>query len=318
MKYKCEDCNYETNDKSNFNKHLNSKSHEKIIQSNQPIQKLPASPLQCIMCNKVYATNSSLTRHTNYYCKKKTHDINNVEKIKEELAHDFNEKLKQKEIEFEKEKADYKIQMLENQVKELKDFIRSGKAAPTYNISVEKFIQQSYPDAPHIAQLEDYSIIEDDEEKLIDSLIDQFQKKQLDKYFGDFIITNYKKDDPTNQSIWNSDTARLTYIIKELLANNKSSWNKDAKGEKTKNYIIKPLLEYIKELVNKYIQIYSDLTDEEHIDQLNTNEIQDYTIKGIYLTQIRSYVENKQLREDILKYLAPHFQIKHNNKLLVT
>src|SRR5438876_510739 len=58
----------------------------------------------------------------------------------------------------------------------------------------------------------------------------QFNNNSLDKFFGDFIIKHYKKDDPAKQSIWNSDLSRLNYVVKELLANNNSSWNSDPKG----------------------------------------------------------------------------------------
>jgi len=271
----------------------------------QSMPNYQASLFECSMCRKTYSSISTLNRHKKNNCK---NNIEDVSELKAEIK-DLKNKL-------EKEKDD-KIKMLENQVKDLKDLIQSGKvASTTYNISVEKYVQQNYPDAPHLMKLDDYSIIEDDEEQLINSLLDQHQKKQLDKYFGDFIISNYKKNDPTNQSIWNSDTVRLTYIIKELLANNNSAWNKDAKGTKTKNYIIKPLLNYVLELVNKYIDIYADyITD--NIRHMTKHEACEYSEKGNILTNIKSYVINGLLANDILKYLAPHFHVNKKNDNII-
>ena len=318
MKFSCILCNYETNDKSNYNRHLNSNAHtnkNKVnnnIKTDVKLQPNKTKKYQCPNCLKIYTSAPGLSRHKNNYC-----HTNIITELKEKLTQDFNEKLKQKDLIYEKEKVEIENKLLKDQVKKLEDFIKSGKAAPTYNISVVKYIQQNYPDAPHIAQLEDYSIMEDDEEELITNLIDKFNDNQLDTYFGEFIISNYKKNDPSDQSIWNSDTSRLTYIIKELMANNKSSWNKDFKGAKTKNYIIDSLLNYIKNLVSKYADHYYDCIEEE-IDELTQAEIIDYTIKGNNLKHIEKYVIDSALSEDILKYLAPHFQINKPEKCLIT
>jgi len=316
MKYKCENCNYETGDKSNFNKHMNSKAHAKNVLNVQPVQsvpKLPSSPLQCTGCQKTYSSKSALNRHTLYNCKKNQSDTTELKTEIKELK----DKLIQKDIEFVKKEADFKIKMLENQVKELKDLIQSGKVASTttYNISVEKYVQQNYPDAPHLMQLNDYSVIEDDENELVNNLIDKYKDGLLDRYLGDFIISNYKKNDPSDQSIWNSDTTRLTYIIKELFANKKSSWSKDSKGVKTTNYIIDPLLNYIRDLADKCSDEYYDRIEKE-INELSHIEIIDFTVKGNTLKNIYKYIIDGKLAEDILKYLAPHFHIKKDNKLI--
>lgn len=47
-------------------------------------------------------------------------------------------------------------------------------------------------------------------------LIFYYKKNKLDKYLGDFIVKHYKKDNPELQAMWNSDTERLNYFIREL------------------------------------------------------------------------------------------------------
>lgn len=59
MKYKCENCNYETDDKSNFNKHLNSKAHAKrknnILKVDPNCQQKLPSKFHCPSCEKNFS-----------------------------------------------------------------------------------------------------------------------------------------------------------------------------------------------------------------------------------------------------------------------
>ena len=77
--------------------------------------------------------------------------------------------------------------------------------------------------APPLKKLNNYDAVEnydeDDDSTLIQKLVNYQNQNLLDQFLGDFIILFYKKEDPAKQSLWSSDVARLTYIIKELLAN---------------------------------------------------------------------------------------------------
>jgi len=57
MAYKCEICNYESNDKSNYNRHLKSSTH--IIKMNSDKHK---KVFDC-KCGKKFAYLSGLSRH---------------------------------------------------------------------------------------------------------------------------------------------------------------------------------------------------------------------------------------------------------------
>ena len=46
----------------------------------------------------------------------------------------------------------------------------------------------------------------------MDTLVYNYENKNLHKYLGDFIIGHYKKDNPSEQSMWSSDVSRLTYL----------------------------------------------------------------------------------------------------------
>lgn len=296
MVHICKLCDYQTDNKSNYNRHIKSSRH---IQKSVPVVKhnivnpeTPQNIFVCKYCNIKFTRASSLTRHKKI-C----------------IEEEFNEKLKQKELEIKLEYSQKLLEKAETENKELKQYIKTVKPT-TYNISVKKYIQQTFPDAPHLIELSDYSIMEKNESKLINTLIIQQQNESLYMYFGDFIVTNYKKGDPTDQSIWNSDVSRLTYIVKELLANNKSCWNHDPKGIKTKSQIINPLLKYVRELVEKYIDIYADKIADE-ITTLTKHDLCDINEKLVCLATIKGSINNEILAEEILKYIAPHFHIQN-------
>ena len=140
-------------------------------------------------------------------------------------------------------------------------------------------------------------------DQFMDIIINKFDKDLLERYLGDIIIKCYKKDDPKKQSLWSSDTSRLTYVVRELMNNKKIDWAVDKKGIKTKTYIINPLLDYIDDLMREYIDTYS-------ITDINKIDMRFYEIKLLKmnkLTEIICAINNGKLAEGIIGYVAPEF-----------
>lgn len=315
--HKCEKCNYETRDKSNFNKHLKSVAHLKVNPgiTSKLTQKgnfqVPGK-FQCPKCDKIFATAPSLSRHKNKICK-----IDELkEKVRDELKKEF-------EIEMMKQQLEHKNEIIETIKKdnkelkqdnnELKQYIQTAKPATTnnYNISIKKMIQQTYPDAPHLKRLEDYSIIhEDDDINLMQDLIYFHGKNKLNKYLGDIIIKYYKKEDPKDQALWSTDSSRLKYIIKELLASKNSHWNEDDKGLKINKCIIEPLLKYIHEYINDQIDKIDD-----DLQEATADECIPLSLKQLNLAFIREQIQNGTLKDAIIKYIAPSFRFNSDSLL---
>jgi len=317
MKYNCENCNYETNDKSNYNRHMKSVSHLQVISnitsklSEKDNFERP-SRFQCSKCDKTFAAASGLSRHKNKICK--------IDAIKEQIRDELKKeqdlvlelKKKDLEIEYKEKLLEEKNKLLEKENNELKQYIKTAKPATTYNISIKKMIQQSYPDAPHLEKLDDYAILHDDDIDLMQDLIYYSQKNRAHKYLGDIIIKYYKKDDPKDQSLWSTDSSRLKYIIKELIATNNSYWNEDDKGLKINKYIIDPLLKYIHEYIK-------DKIDELHIEIENSKgyECIELSKKQTSLTTILIQIQNGTLKESIVKYIAPFFRFNTEQTNLI-
>ena len=152
-----------------------------------------------------------------------------------------------------------------------------------------------------------------EKEKFVEKMLYKHREKILDDYLGKIIVRYYKKKDPNQQSIFNSDTTRLTYIVRELFNNKKIDWTVDKKGIKTTNYIIKPLLKHIDELIREYIDQKTSLNHKE----ISTTELIanfDNLKSG---NEILHSIEKNELSENILKKISPHFYfIKNDSGLL--
>ena len=121
-------------------------------------------------------------------------------------------------------------------------------------------------------------------------------------------LLNYtKKNDPENQSIWNTDDTRLTYLIKELVNNKSSNWMVDRKGHKTTTYIIKPLLARIKEMLMEYHLTYG-------IPKVTCNSVEmEFMLDNSKkIMEIINDIDDGVTSKDILKHISSYlkFNIK--------
>lgn len=200
------------------------------------------------------------------------------------------------------------IKILKNEVDTYKPVLNSADAIIKTSMSTVSFIIQNYNKAPQLKELENYSIIKSDvnDKKLIKTILYHHKKNTINKYLGEFIIKSYKKQDPTEQSVWNSDASRLTYIIRELLANDKLNWCVDKKGIRTCNYIIEPVLKYIQEILTKYMDNIS-----KKIKKIDINKIKEKMYQMKHSSEIINSIKDKKLANDILKYITPHFYLNY-------
>ena len=119
---------------------------------------------------------------------------------------------------------------LENQFQ--KQIINSAGGMIKKSMNTLSYLLLNYKDAPHIKELADYSIICKNIAELVKNLTYYHDKNKLDKYIakpragplGDFIIRQYKREEPELQSIWSTDTDRLNYFICELMKEQKTQW----------------------------------------------------------------------------------------------
>lgn len=335
MKYNCGVCPYKTNDKSNFNRHLNSKSHPLSSDSIVEDDKTSQSKYVCSICNKSFASRQGLSRHKLNVCinQMPEEDSEDKDELSQEPIDNIDDSPANNNYKKETKQINDKLNDLSSQVNILIQMLNVNAQnniipttavttpvtniinannntvnnnKPTYNISVKNYASNTYPNAPALSiqsKSPEYSVLKYKNQKLMDTIIYNYDNNNLCKYFGDYIIKCYKKDNPAEQSMWTSDVSRLTYIISELLANNKSIWRHDYKGLKIKEYILIPLMNYIRE----YIEEYFESIDLKNIKKLSMEECNKQAQYQTKVMEISSLIDSNILIDEILKYITPYF-----------
>ena len=333
--YKCNICNYQTSDRGNIFKHKKTKKHKKnelIFNSqNSTISKdsqrtpigLPKkssnigeqkkkSNYVCEYCKSSFTRRNNLGRHLQTCIKKKQIDEEN--EFKKKL------KLKEKEMELKEKEMEYKNKELEKNKEELKHYkeeveyyrsiINVAGSVLQRSMSSFSFVSTNFINAPKIEKLKESEIklLEQKNNEFVDLIIYYHNHKTLNQFIGDYIIKVYKKEKPEEQSIWNTDSSRLTYIIKDLINKESSKWKIDKKGVKTTNFLIDPVLEYIKKLIDK-----KKMELIESINQTENNDISLVFERIRIISEINKSVNDGILSNDILKYISPYFYFDKEN-----
>lgn len=364
MKYYCEICDYSTNDKANYSKHKKTKKH--IINCNKDNKSTTVMPSEtqpkpsethkkfiCNYCNLEFSRSYHLTRHLNL-CKEKDskHELlekefkkfkelvdiekkqkdneNKIKLLEEKLKSFENEKkILENNVEIMKSQYENHIETLKNENKFQKQIIDSAGGMIKKSMNTMSYLLLNYNNAPQLEALPDYSIISKNTETLIKDLIHYHKKGTFEKYIGDFIVKQYKKDNPNLQALWSSDIERLNYFIRELINNKnnddklnlinkdnknnknnkneigkKLNWIIDKKGIKVRKSIIDPLLDYIHQIGIRYLNEKNSLMpklDTEDATKL-VNDMQEIGV-------INCNIKNKKISTNINKYIAPYFYL---------
>lgn len=328
----CKICNYSTNSLSNFNKHKNTKKHFQKSISISSSTKYPQNPTQippqlvytCPFCCGNYSRLDSLKRHTKS-CRYKSQQIRDI---------DFDHKSQIMELTNELEKATmqanfYKerfqdsskqIDIIENSNKILRDetkfnrdLVNNAGKLVDKSVGALTFVSKTYPNAPPLTKFNNYKAlkaIKQGDHKLADIVIYHRKRKKLVRFIAKYIILEYKKENPFEQSIWNSDTSRLSYIIREMI-NNKPEWRLDKGGLKIDSYIVQPVTKYIKKEVEARIVEIRDYA-EDNVNDLTDDQF-DFELEKIkYAKYAIIDIDSGDLTDGVIKYLSNHFYLDRN------
>jgi hypothetical protein len=135
------------------------------------------------------------------------------------------------------------------------------------------------------------------DDEIIKIIIMYDKEKKLVPYLGDIIIKYYKKENPKDQSIWNSDTTRLNYLIRELI-DTELTWTCDKAGLKVNEFIIIPLLKLLRNIFDNKLQKNS---------KLPLNELTDKYFENMLLREMINKFDEKKFQDSINKYISPYF-----------
>lgn len=275
--------------------------------SNKVYNNVNNNKLICMYCQRSDLTSSSsLSKHMNT-CRKRAEILAENKKLKKQLKQ-YKKQLEKMEAKHE-EQLNYFVKRTEKMsdevIKDKDKFADIASVTVNKSMSALSFCMANYKNAPQLAPIEDISKIKveyKDDTYFAKEIVSKYQNSKLVEYIGDFIVNIYKKEDCSQQSIWSSDVSRLTYIISEAVEKNKTTWTTDKNGIKVGELIVKPTLEYIKKLLQIFVQDCSDEIMSDNISASRCDRLGEYQKLS---TNIIIHIDNNALKNDIMKYLAP-------------
>jgi hypothetical protein len=315
---KCNLCNHEFSTNSNLIKHYKSSNHLNNEEKNK----------YCSECNKYFTNIKTYKQHKyNVHIKVKKIKTNTIYldnttselniKLKQELKQEFKQDIKEVNENIIKSKKQVN-ENINNKFEEVNENIIKSKEevktvvnkAITKATSLIKYLMQNHQNVPPIKKITDKESIKllridyDCPSKKPNDFI--LEKRLIYDHYNNKFIKNISKSilniidhkKPKIQPIYNTDSSRYNYVIKTT----DEAWDEDKAGIKFSEYIIKPFLLSIGELVREYREINIDTVNmrkntlkenEEHIDLLSK------TLK------LESDINNERLITPILKELSP-------------
>jgi len=206
---------------------------------------------------------------------------------------------KNQEIEKLKKENDEKFNQMRNEMKNeietLKFAFNSAGGMVKTSLNAIAYLSKNYDKAPVIERITDCDKIKKNQDisKFGGDIIYHYKYDSLDSYISDFIVGNYKKENAEDQSVWTTDISRLTYMIRETIKK-KPTWVVDKKGVSTMEYIVDPLMIYLKKSVNEYYK------------ELRKMEDSDFKIEYMNLcVEIKNDFDNKTIHKNVLRCIAP-------------
>lgn len=259
----------------------------------------------CEICKKTYSSRQNIWKHKQTKkCKQKHEEHNNQLKM-EELQNQINKMQEQ----MKKINTDNKTTQITNSNNNNNNNNTTNNITNNDNsVNVFNYVTNTFPDTLPLKKITNTEItkmleITDKKYTIVDYIAYHYSKYDLDAFFGKIIIKGYKKENAEEQQFWTSSTHYLTFIVRQLL-NKKPIWLKDKSGVCVNEYIISPFLLEVKKILQDYCKSIAFLMVAKSIEEIE--KIQE---NGYNAVKIIGDINTNLLHKQILKYIAPEFQI---------
>ena len=232
----CENCNYSTGKKSNYNNHLRSAKHKNSTFSNQ-IKPILSSQFICHKCNKEYKDNSGLWRHKKKCNKENTENNYNNEKDVNKLV-----------TYLMQENAEFK-QLLIDQNKQIIELSKNAGNNNNNSFNLNFYLNETCKDALNIMDFVNQLQvgIKDLEETGRLGFADGISK---------IFINGLKQLDVSNRPVHCSDSKREILYIK-----NNNEWNKEDDERKVLTSAIKHVVNKNIKQIPEWTKVHPDYND---------------------------------------------------------
>ena len=274
-KHICKNCNYSTERKCDYDRHIISKKHMNNL--------------------KVKSTNLMLDIVNNQ---------NNLAKQNEEVKKQ-NEELKKKieQLEQVSNENTHKIVKEARVIKKsLLSMLNSDyKDTPSIDYIKEDVFKTEFE--------EEYNLKFNDKDmnnKLFMRIFSDFKKRKLIGSICNVIVRIIKKEDQKHQSVFNIDAARGNYATKI-----QDIWHNDKKGLQLKKYTIDVVTKYMLNIMDIYrerlVEMYNENKKKKNISV--TDYIMEY--QGL-LFEVNAFLTNPNTHKRIILQLCPELRFEDN------
>lgn len=319
-RYICDQCNFITNDSGNYCRHKQTNKHIRKINNSdnnslnsEDTYDITKDIYICNYCYLSFTKKSNLVRHTKTIC-------GAIESNKDMIIKQMDEKIKQMK-ENEKDMIikhmEEKIIRADEEKAKAEDMVEYFKrvhenATTGRSVSALTYLMTNFKKGNPLNEISQEEIIAvlTHEKRLEEWLIYHFEKKSLDRYVAGFIVDIIKKINPKDQQAWNSDVARLTYIVRELVGD-ETQWISDKNGIRFTKYVITPFLKHLRQKIDKYI-----INEAVDIFYLTIEQAKAQDTKMILANSVAIHLTTKEMKSDVLKEIAPHlsFELHKQNE----
>ena len=303
MKYTCKCCNFESSLKKDYTRHLTTKKHITNFKDNK----------YCDFCHKEY---SSIKTFRFHYKQKHQHvntnNTNNIINTNNINKQENNMQVNNMQVNNQaNNKANNQANISYNKIKEIvdesnyemkedvkeeinksnKEVVKVVNLAINKASSLIKYLMEHHQNTPPLRKIKQKDSI---------NLLRIDYKCPLDKNSDPYALEKiFIRDYNNNMFVKNISKSILN------LVNHKNPDKQQLKNINFTEYIIKPLLEYILDLIDIYKENVIDKID---VNKLNLEEIVDnYTHLNLIYNLERDIVRDKLIK-DILKELSSHLK----------
>lgn len=264
MRYSCEVCEYQSNDPSNYNRHMKSKSHNKKIEK---IKDDTNNKLLCTYCGMEFARLSNLSRHRKKCKDESAKNIRVVDKKIHEMEIEVfkkeNERFRE-ENENLKDQIDRLMKMLESAggvvgrgmeiIDKNSNTIDNSVKTADKSMSLLTALNTHFKEGPVLGPLPNLKQLtyHNEDEYLIPRIaVNLYNKKAFIDFLTLIIRRQIEKVALPQRSFWNCDSSRNNFHIREDI-DGKKVWTIDKGGKKVLKEVIDPVMSMVKRLVREY------------------------------------------------------------------
>lgn len=208
--------------------------------------------------------------------------------------------------------------ILHSDVTYMRESQQSTNLAMNKSVDALTFLMTKRRNAPELKKItqENAQILLTHEPKLYESLLHYNSENKLDQYVGNIILKHIKKEDPDEQSVWNSDVSRLTYLIREIV-NEAPTWLRDPNGIMFNDKIIVPVIDeitkYLRTCINEKNQNFIDSVDKK------TDATYNMYVESTHMRQCNEILgttetlRSQKFRNNLSEYIASHVSLHKLN-----